>query len=175
MKKLILFICAICLALSSTLSMGADLKMAYIDAQKILDNSKAGKRAKATIEEYVKSRQKIIDLEEEELKRLDTELAKQAAVLSPEARKEKEETLKRKFTDYQKRAADLRSEVDAKKLEILKEFNQGLEDAVKRAAEKEGYVIVFDKNPMGGPLVYAKEGLDITDKVVAEYDKKANN
>lgn len=175
MGRLILFIFTISLILSSNLSLGADMKVAYIDAQKLLDNSKAGKRAKATIEEYVKSRQKIIDLEEEELKRLDSELAKQAAVLSPEARREKEEVLKRKFTDYQKRAADLRGEVDNKKIETLKEFNQGLEEAVKRVAEKEGYIVVFDKNPMGGPLVYAKESLDITDKVVAEYDKRANN
>lgn len=175
MGKLIIFILAISLILSSTLSLGADMKVAYIDAQKILDNSKAGKRAKATIEEYVKSRQKIIDLEEEELKRLDSELAKQVAVLSPEARREKEEMLKKKFADYQKKAADLRSEVESKKIEILKEFNQGLEEAVKRVAEKEGYTVVFDKNPMGGPLVYAKESLEITDKVVAEYDKRTNN
>ena len=156
-------------------SNAADLKVAYIDAQKALDSSKAGKRTKATIEEYVKSRQKIIDLEEEELKRMDAELARQAAVLSPEARKEKEEVLKRKFAEYQKKAADLRGEVDGKKIEILKEFNQGLEEAVKKIAERDGYAIVLDKNPMGGPLIYAKENLDITDKVVAEYDKKTAN
>lgn len=158
-----------------TPSIAADLKLAYIDAQKILDNSKAGKRTKSTIEEYVKSRQKIIDLEEEDLKRLDSELARQAAVLSPEAKREKEEILKKKFADYQKKAADLRSEVDNKKLEAIKEFNQGLEEAVKRVAEREGYIMVLDKSPMGGPLVYAKESLDITDKVIAEYDKKTGN
>lgn len=176
MKRLIL-----CLVIFAALflygksSIAADFKLAYIDAQKILDNSKAGKRTKVTIEEYVKSRQKIIDLEEEELKRMDSELARQTAVLSPDAKREKEETLKKKFADYQKKAADLRSEVDNKKLEVIKEFNQGLEEAVKRVAEREGYAVVLDKNPLGGPLIYAKESLDVTDKVVAEYDKKANN
>lgn len=176
MKRLILYLIILaCLFLRIDPSIAADLKVAYIDAQKILDNSKAGKRTKVTIEEYVKSRQKIIDLEEEELKRMDSELVKQAAVLSPEARREKEEILKKKFAEYQKRAADLKSEVDNKKLEVIKEFNQGLEEAVKKVAEKEGYTIVLDKNPMGGPLVYAKESLDITVKVVTEYDKKTNN
>lgn len=176
MKKLILcLVIFVALFLYGKSLMAADFKLAYIDAQKILDNSKAGKRTKTTIEEYVKSRQKIIDLEEEELKRMDSELARQAAVLSPDAKREKEETLKRKFADYQKKTADLRGEVDNKKLEVIREFNQGLEEAVKKVAEREGYAIVLDKNPLGGPLIYAKESLDITDKVATEYDKKTNN
>ncbi len=175
LKRLFLILSIFSLFLYIRPAAAAELKVAYVDAQKVLDNSKAGKRTKATIEEYVKSRQKIIDLEEEELKRMDSELAKQAAVLSPEARREKEEVLKRKFAEYQKRAADLRGEVDNKKIEVLKEFNQGLEETVKKVAEKDGYIMIFDKNPMGGPLIYAKENLDITDKVVAEYDKKTSN
>lgn len=148
-----------------------NLKMAYIDAQKVLDGTKAGRRAKGTMEEFTKSRQKIIDLEESEIKRLQEDLARQGSVLSPEARREKEESLQRKFMDFQKKVSELTKELQSKKRDILEEFNKRLEEIVKRIAEKNGYAFVFDRNSEGGVLLYAKQSLDITDEVIKEYDK----
>jgi len=150
-----------------------NLKMAYIDAQKVLDGTKAGRRAKETMEEFTKSRQKIIDLEESEIKRLQEDLARQGSVLSPEARREKEESLQRKFMDYQKKVSELTKELQSKKRDVLEEFNKGLEEIVKRIAEKNGYTFVFDRNSEGGVLLYAAQSLDITDEVIKEYDKTA--
>ena len=148
-----------------------NLKMAYLDAQKVLDGTKAGRRAKETLEEFTKSRQKIIDLDESEIKRLQEDLARQGSVLSPEARREKEESLQRKFMDYQKKISELTKELQSKRRDILEEFNKGLEEIVKRIAEKNGYTFVFDRNSEGGVLLYAAQALDITDEVIKEYDK----
>ena len=41
---------------------GDSLKIGYIDAQRVLDNTKLGKKAKANLEEYVKSREKVFEL-----------------------------------------------------------------------------------------------------------------
>src|SRR4051812_42300982 len=95
------------------------LKIGTINAQKILDATKAGKKAKATMEEYVKSRQKIIDLEEQEIKSVEDELVKQGPVLSAEAKKDKQETFQRKMMDYQKKVSELNKEVQVKKKEVL--------------------------------------------------------
>ena len=150
---------------------GENLKLAYLDAQKILDGTKAGQRAKQSMEEFRDSRQKIIYLEESEIKRLQDDLARQGTVLSPEARRDKEESLQRKFMDYQKKVSELTKELQSKKKDILEEFNKGLEEIVKRIAEKNGYTLVFDRNAEGGVLLYAKQSLDITDEVIKEYDK----
>lgn len=150
-----------------------NLEMAYVDAQKVLDGTKAGRQAKETMEEFTKSRQKIIDLEESEIKRLQEDLARQGTILSPEARREKEESLQRKFMDYQKKVSELTKELQSKKRDILEEFNKGLEEIVKRIAEKNGYTFVFDRNSEGGVLLYAAQSLDITDEVIKEYDKTA--
>jgi outer membrane protein len=156
---------------ASTAHAAEGLKLAFIDAQKVLDNTKAGKRAKETMEQFRDSRQKIIDLEESEIKRLQDDLARQGAVLSPEARRTKEETLQRRFMDYQKKVGELTKELQDKKKDVLEEFNKGLEEVVKRIAEKNGYTLVFDRNAEGGVLVYAQQSLDITDEVIKEYDK----
>jgi outer membrane protein len=147
-----------------------EMKFAYLDAQKILDQTKAGKQAKKTMEEYRDSRQKIIDLDESEIKRLQDDLAKQASVLGPEARKSKEEMLQKKLFEYQQKVGELTKELDSKKRDILTDFNNGLVAAVKKIAEREGYTFVFDENAEGGVLLYAEEKYDITDKVIKEYD-----
>ncbi len=153
------------------------LKMAYIDTQKIFDQSKMGKKVKGQLEEFVKSRQKIIDLEETEIKELEESLVKQESVLSPEAKRTKQEELQRKLIAYQKRATDLNREIQDKKAEVLNEFHLQLQTVVKKVAERDGYAMVFDKGA-GGPadlaaVLYAKESLAITDKVLTELDKDA--
>jgi outer membrane protein len=147
------------------------LKIGYVDAQKVLDSTKAGKKAKDSMEEFVKSRQKIIDLDESDIKQLQDDLNRQSAVLSADARREKEENLQRKVMEYQKRAGDLNKEVQNKKKEVLDQFNKNLEDIVKKVADRGGYSIVIDRNAEGGVLLFAKESLDLTDEVVKEFEK----
>lgn len=151
------------------------LKVGYIDALKVFEQSKIGKKAKGQLEEFVKSRQKIIDLEEGELKDLEDSLEKQAGVLSPDARKAKQEDLQKRFIAYQKKAGDLTKEIQEKKTDVLNDFHRQLQAVVKRVAERDGYTLVFDKGS-GAPaevssVLYAKETLAITDKVLAELDK----
>jgi len=148
-------------------------KIGFIDAQKILEESKEGKRIKAVMEEFVKSRQKIIDLDEEELKKLEDDFTKQSPVLSADARKAKEEEFQKKMASYQKRSATLNKEVQEKKMEGLKEFNDKLEAVVKQIAEKEGYQFIFDRNEQGGTVVYANASYDITPKIIEQIDKPA--
>ena len=145
-------------------------KFAFLDAQKILDGTKSGQRAKTTMQEYRDSRQKIVDLEESELQRLQEQLERQGAVLSIEAKRERQENLQRQMGSYQKMVADMSRELDTKKRDILEEFNRGMLDIVKKIAKKEGYIFVFDRNDEGGTLLYAEESLDITEQVIKAYD-----
>lgn len=149
------------------------VKFGFVDAQKVLDKTKAGQRSKEAMEEYVKSRQKIIDLDEVEIKRLQEDLGRQASVLSEEARRVKEESLQKKFAEYQKRVADLNKEVQGKKKEILEEFNRGLEGIAKTIAKKKGYTVVLDRGSEGSVVVYASDEFDMTDEIIKEYDKIA--
>ena len=148
-------------------------KIGYVDAQKVLDGTKAGKKAKDGMQEFVKSRQKIIDLDENEIKQIQEDLGRQAAVLSPEARREKEDALQKKFLEYQKRAADLNKEVQTKNKEILEGFSKQLEGVVKKIAERGGYIMILDRNTEGGVVLYAKETLDVTPEVIKELEKSA--
>jgi len=90
-------------------AMAADLKIGVLEPQKVLDGTKNGKKIKDSLQEYLKSRQKIIDLEEEELKKIEEDLVKQSAVLSPEAKKDKEESFRKRYMEYQRKVNQFRT------------------------------------------------------------------
>lgn len=172
MKKQFIVFAAITISLLFVKSaLSADTKIGYINAIKIFETTKSGKKDKAVLEDYIKARQKIVDQEEDEIKKLEEELTRQGSVLSSDAKKEKETIFQKKLSVYQKKAVDLNREIQEKKTEVLKEFNKVLEDVVKKVAEREGYQIVFDKNPDIGTVVYITESMDLSQKVVEEMDK----
>lgn len=161
------------LLVASTAVAGAEFKVGIIDAQKVLENTKAGKKATAGLEAYVKERQEVINRDEESITKLKEQLEKQAAVLSPKAREEKQAELERRLGEYQKKVGEMSREVQKQKGQVLREFNDQLEKIVSRIAAQDGIALILDSNSEGGPVVYADKSLDLTDKVIKEYDKIA--
>jgi outer membrane protein len=148
------------------------VKMGYINAIQIFDTTKIGKRSKVTLEDFVKVRQQIVNMDENEIKKLEEEISKQGLLLTEDSRKEKEIIFQRKVSQFQKRAADLNKEIQDKKTEVLREFNKILEAVVKTVAEKEGYEVVLDKNPDIGTVVYISSSMDISKEVIEQMDKQ---
>jgi outer membrane protein len=145
------------------------LKIGWIDAQKVLDETKGGQDIKTRVEAFRDSRQKLIDTDEDELKKLEEKISEQAAVLSDEARRDKQMEFQRKLADYQKKVVQLNKELQDKRDELLKEFNDALVRAVRKVAEAEGFDYVLDYGGEGSVL-YGKPELDLTAKVMAEVD-----
>jgi len=150
-----------------------EVKIGYVDAQAVLDRSKPGQASKELLEQYVKSRQQLIDTDEEEIRQLEEDLKKQSAVLSADAQKEKQEALQRKYLSYQKRAGELTKEVQDRRTEVLKDFNRKLVQAVQVVAEGGGYAMVLDKETEGGVVLFARQPMNLTDQVVKELDRMA--
>lgn len=152
-----------------------ELKIGVIEPQKVLDGTKNGKKIKDSLAEYVKSRQRIIDLEEEDLKKMEEDLVKQGSVLSGEAKKEKEEAFRKRMVEYQRKVTQFNQEVQSKKKEVLDEFNKSLEQIIKGIADKEKLSLVVEKgdNGAGALIIYSHPSLDLTDRVIKELDKVA--
>jgi len=152
----------------------AELKIGVIEPQKVLDQTKSGEKIKDSLQEYVKMRQKLIDVEEEELKKMEEDLVKQGAVLSADAKKEKEEKFRQRMVEYQRKVQQLNQEVQVKKKETLDEFNKNLEQIIRGIADKEKITLVVEKgdNGAGALIIYSHPSLDLTDRVIKELDAK---
>jgi len=164
--------------LIATTAMAAGGKIAYVDSQAVFDKAKLGKKYQSVVREYYESRKKILDQDADEIQKLQEDFKKQAKVLSEKAQKEKEETLNRKISEFQKRRDDFSSEIGKKNEELSNDFNQQLIIVLKDIAKRDKFSLVLNKtinilSKAEVPAVlYADEDLDLTEKVIAEMDKK---
>ncbi len=151
-----------------------DLKVAVVEPQKVLEGTKAGKKVKDSLAEYVKTRQRLLDSEADDLKKIEEDLAKSGATLSPAAKQEKETVLRQKVVAYQRRVRELEVEVQAKKTEMLGGFTKTIEQVVKEIAEKEKISLVLDKgnNESDMLVIFNNPSVDLTDRVIKELDSR---
>ena len=154
-----------------------ELKIGVINPQKILEGTKQGKKAKQTLSEYVQTRQKLLESEAADLKKLETDLANQSTVMDTKAKAEKEQSFQQKVAVYQRRVQELNAEVETKKREVLGGFTKAIEQAVREIAEKEKILLVMEKGGgnAGSLVLYNQDSLDLTSRVIKALDSKAGN
>ncbi len=178
MKKFLMMVAVISLIASSALASGG--KIAYVDTQSVFDKTKLGKKYQTVVREYFESRKKILDMDADEIQKLqeDYNKQKQAKLLNDKAQKEKEETISRKINDFEKKRTEFTNEISKKNEELSNEFNQRMVAVLKEIAKKEKVSLVLNKtiNIMSKAevpsVLYADEDIDLTDKLIVEMDKK---
>ena len=147
-------------------------KVAVMNQQLVVEQSKAGKRALEELKAYSMTRQKIINADDQELKEL--QQAIQDEKLSDSAKQEKQGQFQAKLDAYQRRLADFNREIQQKQREMVAEYMKKVQAAAQAVGEKNGYVAVIDKGSeaMMKIVLYHQPALDVTDQVVKEFDRQ---
>lgn len=172
MKKILLAISMVfSMALCSGIAFSAEkaVKIGYIDLQRALNESDAGKEAKAIFNKRVEELQKELDEKQNELKKMQEDLEKQKGVLTAEARGEKEKSFQQKLKDVQRFAKDSQEELQQKDAELTKKILKDLRETIKKTGADEGYTLIIEKGD--NFVLYAGEGIDITDRILETYNK----
>jgi outer membrane protein len=169
MKKIIFF--SVVLFLFTFRAYGTEVKIGYMDLNKALNESDDGKKATKFLEELVNSKQTILQEKEKEIKKLNEELEKQSAVLTPESKKIKEEQLNKLYRDYQRTAKDFQEEIQKKEEELRMEILKELREIVNKIGKEEGYSIIFETGASG--ILYYQKEFDLTEKIIKKYNEAA--
>jgi outer membrane protein len=163
---------ALWLAMVSPVLSDEIIKVAVMNQQAVVEQSKAGKRALEELKAYSMTRQKIINADDQELKEL--QQAIQDGKLPDSAKQEKQGQFQAKLEAYQRRLADFNREIQQKQREMVAEYMKKVQVAAQVVGEKNGYVAIIDKgNDTTMKIVlYYQPALDLTDQVVKEFDRQ---
>jgi len=156
----------------SSMTLGAEpVKVAVMDQQLVIEQSKAGKRALEDMKAYQATRQKIISSDDQELKELEQTI--QDAKLTEAAKQERQNQFQAKLEAYQRRLADFNREIQQKQREMVAEYTKKVQEAAQVVAQREGYIAVIDRGneALIRIVIYYQRGLDVTEQVVKEFDK----
>jgi len=180
MMKKVVSMALFLIVLAAGAASAAPGKTAFVDTQAVFDKSKLGKKYQGIVREYYEGRKKILDLDADEIQKLQEDYAKQkqAKLLNEKAQKEKEDAINRKIGDFQKKRDEFSNEISKKNEELSNEFNQQMMLVLKDIAKREKVSLVMNKtiNVLSKAevpaVLYADEDLDLTEKVIVEMDKK---
>jgi outer membrane protein len=141
-------------------------KIGYVDLQRALNESTAGKEAKAELEAVVKKMQEEIDKKMAEREKLKTELEKQSLALSAEARRQKADHLEKLQKEIERMISDSNAEMQKrqrdKEVAIIKDLKVVIDDIGKT----DGYTIILPAEA----ILYSSEGTDLTGTVIERYN-----
>lgn len=151
----------------------AEMKIVYVDLQKALIECDAGKSAKVSMGKKVKEFQTTAQERQQSLKNLNEELEKKKLMLSADAKAQKERDYQQQAKDFQRFVKDAQEELQREEARLGRSILEGLGKVIKDLGDKEGYTLVLERS---NGVLYADEAIDVTDQVVAEYNKvyKAN-
>ena len=162
MKKF--FLAGIVLAvMASTSVFAAEVKFGYIDMQRALNGSEAGKEAKEQLAARVKKYQDEINVKQEDLKKLKDELEKQGMLLSDVARTAKEKDYQNKLKDFQRFTKDAQDELQGKDEEFTRKIIETMEKVIHEFGRSNGYTFIFVRNEA---MLFADDKVDVTDAVL---------
>ncbi len=162
---LLLIICHLSLV---TLSSAAELmKIGYIDLQRIVYESEAGKKAKSELDALIKSKQAVVDEKRKTLEKLKSDMEKQVSALSPEARKAKQDEYEKNEREFLRFAQDSETELRKKDAELKEMIVKEVFELMDKIGKEEGYTMILDRSM----VIYGNKEIDITNIVIKKYNE----
>jgi len=149
-------------------ALATDLKVAYVDIQKAVNESNAGKDAKKVITKEVEKFQRQIADKQKELQTLKDSLEKQAPMLTPDARATREKEYQNKLREFQRWGEDTQNEINQKRVEMERNISIALFKVIQKVGADEGYTLILEKNE--NIVLFVSKTIDITDRVIKAYD-----
>lgn len=157
------------LALSPALvSAQEKIKIGFIDIQKAITESAAGKKAKARFDAQVKKAESDLLKEKQELERLKSDFDKKGPLLKEDERRNLEAELQRRYLQYQRTGQDHQQELRQKEGEMTSDILKELQQIVIEIGKAEKFTLIFERSQ----ILYHDQGIDITHKVIETYNKR---
>jgi outer membrane protein len=151
---------AIVLGLSAFCAQADEIRIGFINTDRIFKESTTAKQAQAKLEQEFSKREKDLVEAEKSFKTAVEKFEREAPTLSESQRLSRQKQLGEQDRDFQRKRREFQEELNARKNE---EFQQVLERAnrvIKQVAETEKYDLVLQE------AVYINPKHDITDKVL---------
>lgn len=146
-------------------------KIAVINMQKVVKESKVGQKATAQLNQQFERLQKILQSKQDALKAFKDDLEKKAPLMNEEARTEKELEYKKMLREFKEQSDDAQLEMRKAEAKVMEPILKVLEKVVTKIGESGGYSLILENNMPG--LYYVSPAIDITDSVIKAYDQES--
>ncbi|KYG68627.1 hypothetical protein AZI87_05165 [Bdellovibrio bacteriovorus] len=147
----------------------AEAKIGFVDMQKAIKATSAGKKATAELDAQFESEKKNFEKKEAELKTMAQDLEKKKAVMSEEAFKAKQIEYQKAVMAFRDSMAKSQNEIQKKQEQLTAPILEKMEKVIAQVSKEKGFTMVLQDTRM---IVYSVAEVDLTEDVVKAYEKE---
>jgi outer membrane protein len=148
------------------------LKIGYVDLQKALNESEAGKRAKESFKSEVDRMEQSLEKRKQEVEKLKDELEKKGLLLREEERDVLERDYRQKLRDFERLYKDSQQELQIKDRELTGRILDELRQVIQEMGEQGNYTVILEGN--NTVVLYGARTIDLTDSVIRAYNQRGS-
>ncbi|ASD64123.1 OmpH family outer membrane protein [Bdellovibrio bacteriovorus] len=165
MKKMLI---VLSMLLTASLAQ-AQAKVGFVDMQKAIQSTSAGKKAKTELETEFNKKKKELEKKEADLKKMGEDLEKKKSVLSEEALGKKQAEFQEEMLKYRDVVGKSQIEIQKKERELTAPILEKMKKVIAKLAKDKGYTLVLENSQM---VLYATADADLTTEVIAAFEKE---
>lgn len=151
---------ALTLVLVSTAAGAAEIKIGFIDAERINRESAPAELASKRLEKEFAPRAQDLQRRESQIKTLQGQLEKDSMTMSESDRRSKEQELARLSLDFQRLQREYREDLNLRRNQELQTLFERANRVIKQIAEAEKFDLILQE------AVYRSPRIDITERVL---------
>jgi len=146
--------------LGVTLAVAADLKIGFVDPERINRESVPAERASKQLEKEFSPRAQELQRREGQIKSLQGQLEREAMTLSESDRRAREQELTRLSVEFQRMQREYREDLNLRRNQELTALLERANRIIRQIAEAEKFDLILQE------AVYRNPRIDITDRVL---------
>ncbi len=147
---------------------GAQGKTVYVDMQKAVQVTQAGKKAKEQLDAEFQKRKTKLDKKKTDIETMGKDLDKKRSLMSEEALQKKQIEIQDEMMKFQKEVGENQLEIQKKEEELVKPIIEKMKKTIEKLAQEKSYAMVLENKNL---VIYGEKGSDITDEVVSAFEK----
>lgn len=144
------------------------IKIGFIDIQRVISESQAGKQAKERFQAQVKKAEADVVKERQDLEKLRADMEKKGPLLKDEERRNLEADYQRRSVNLQRAMSDYQQELQQKNNEMMSDILKQLEQIVTEVGKADKFTLILERSQ----ILYSDQGIDITNKVIESYNSR---
>jgi len=148
----------------------ADSKIAFVNMQALLSESKLGKAGLAQMKTLTDKQQADLSDKNKAIQALQQKIQTQSAVATPEARSQWGSDLEKAQRDLQYSQNEAQAQVEELNQRLLADFQEKVLPVIEALAKEKGLYAVFGAQESG--VAYLHPGVDLTVELVKRLDAK---
>ncbi|MGE5467133.1 MAG: OmpH family outer membrane protein [Ignavibacteria bacterium] len=159
LNKLLFAFVSIGLAVSAA-SAEADMKIGFVNGQRVINESPQALKAKKKIEKEFEKRDQDLQRMAKQLQTMQENLEKNSTTMSESERRSREREFADLNRDFQRKQREFREDLNLRQNEEMSSIYENVNKVIKKVAETEKYDLILQE------AVYFNPKIDITEKVI---------